>query len=118
MRLTLFPRMYASGSFQNRSPSCISHTQAACQRYGESVNQAQSEAGLTALVWYTSLMVRFIKLSHATRCPLNVSPFFSSTSCVHTRASAVLCAPLARQRGAEGKGDADHGLVLRGVQQR
>lgn len=34
----------------------------------------------TALVSYTSLRVRFIKLSHATRCPLNVDPFLSSTS--------------------------------------
>ena len=43
-------------TFQNRSPS--------------------------ALVWYTSRSVMFMKLSQLIRCPLNVSPFFSSTSYV------------------------------------
>jgi len=44
-------------------------------------NQGERGEGRTALVWYTSLSVKFIKLSHATRWPLKVSPFLSSTSC-------------------------------------
>lgn len=51
---TTFPLMNISFIFQNRSPS--------------------------ALVSYTSRRVTFIKLSQSTRCPLNVTPFLSSTS--------------------------------------
>jgi len=47
--------MNISFIFQNRSPS--------------------------ALVWYTSRRVTFIKLSQSTRWPLKVTPFLSSTSC-------------------------------------
>lgn len=38
---------------------------------------------LTAEVSYASLRVRFMKLSQAIRCPLKVSPFLSSTSCLN-----------------------------------
>lgn len=35
---------------------------------------------LTDEVWMTSRKVRFIQLSQLTKCPLNVSPFLSSTN--------------------------------------
>lgn len=72
--------------------------------------------GLTALVWYTSLMVKFIKLSHAVRCPLSVSPFLSSTSC---SGPPCRCRQFVwwGERGRSGR-VTDHGLVLRRVQER
>lgn len=41
---------------------------------------AGAAAKRTGLVWTTSLRVRFIHVSHMTRCPFRVSPFLSSTS--------------------------------------
>ena len=61
----MFPLMNISFIFQNFSPS--------------------------ALVWYTSRSVTFIKLSHSTRWPLNVTPFLSSTSWGSALALAQIC---------------------------
>lgn len=55
---------------------------------------AVNTAVLTFDVQMTSRRCTFIQLSHAAMCPLYVSPFFSSKSCINqkcTRTSAKCC---------------------------
>lgn len=70
---TVLPRTYSSGTCQKREPSLALRV--------------------------TSRKFRFIHASIFTRCPLYVSPFFSSTSCASARPHVRRCAAV--QRGAQ-----------------
>lgn len=51
-------------------------------------------SGLTRDVQMTSRRLMFIQLSQLTRCPLYVSPFFSSTSCKRRESRGASPAPV------------------------
>lgn len=84
-------------------------------------------SGLTRDVQMTSRKLMFIQLSQLTRCPLYVSPFFSSTSCKRRESRGASPAPVQgpapvslRPGQAVGPGRAagtHHRVVLRRLQQ-
>lgn len=82
-------------------------------------------SGLTRDVQMTSRRLMFIQLSQLTRCPLYVSPFFSSTSCERTGVTGrryrdvpgVTRTAPARGAGLGRAAGTHHGVVLRRLQQ-